>query len=218
VASSISVFYLWCDASTFTCLTIKVATGNDSDRADPEETSASIQQEANYSLLNKLVLDMCRRYNNTFRTVNMDNYYTSPVVLILLRNRGIYTRGTVKKNPRMVPSQIVLTKAEIKLFPGGYVCMSVCEFAKIQAFGCNDNNPVHMLSTVDASTQRTPVVRQRGSTKLQIPSPFQSTIMGCKVLTGMISCDPDSLWNLGMGLKNITSRISWPNWISVLLM
>jgi hypothetical protein len=54
--------------------------------------------------------------------------------------------------------------------------------------------------------------------KYRPPSPFQITTMGCKVLTGMISCDPDSLWHLGMGLKNITSRISWPNLISVLLM
>jgi hypothetical protein len=104
-------FYLLCDASTFTCLTIKVVRRNDSDPSDPEETLASIQQEANYLLLDKLVLEICLRYNNTFRTVNMENYYTSPVVLILLRNRGIYAIGTVKKNRRMVPSQIVLTEA-----------------------------------------------------------------------------------------------------------
>jgi hypothetical protein len=107
-------FYLLCDASTFTCLTIKVATRNNSDPADPEKTLASIQQETNYLLLNKLVLEMFRRYNNTFKTVNMDNYYNLPAVLILLCNRGIYARGTVKKNQRMVTSQIVLTKAEIK--------------------------------------------------------------------------------------------------------
>jgi hypothetical protein len=135
---------------TFTCLTIKVATRNDSDPADPEKNLASIQQEATYSLLNKLMLDMYRRNNNTFRTVNMDNYYTSPEVLILLHNRDIYTRRTVKKNRRMVPSHIVLTKEEIKPLPDGYVRITVCEFAKMQAFGWNDNNPVHMVSTADA--------------------------------------------------------------------
>jgi hypothetical protein len=93
-------------------------------------------------------------------------------VLILLRNRGIYARGTVKKNRKMVPSQIVLTKADIKLLPDGYVRMAVCFFAKMQAFGWNDNNPVHMFSTADVSMPRTHVVRQRGSTKLQIPPPL----------------------------------------------
>jgi hypothetical protein len=71
----------------------------------------------------------------------------------------------------MVPSQIVLTKAEIKQLPDGYVRMAVCEFSKMQAFGWNENNPFHTLSTDDASTPRTHVVRQRGSTKLQIPPP-----------------------------------------------
>jgi hypothetical protein len=107
-------FYLLCHASNVTCLTIKIATRNDSDSADPEETFVSIHQEANYFMLNKLVLEMCRRYNNTLRRVNMYNYYTSPAVLIMLRNRGIYAIGTVKKKRRLVPAQIVLTKAAIK--------------------------------------------------------------------------------------------------------
>jgi hypothetical protein len=46
--------------------------------------------------------------------------------------------------------------------------------------------------------------------KYRPPSPFQSTTMGCKVLTGMISCDPDSLWHLGMRFKQyyITHRLA----------
>jgi hypothetical protein len=83
VASSISVF-IFCDTLTFSCFTIKIAKRNDSDPTDPEETLKSIQQEAKYSLFNKHVLEMCRKYNNTFRTVNMDNYHTSPAVLILI--------------------------------------------------------------------------------------------------------------------------------------
>jgi hypothetical protein len=89
-------FYLLCDSSTFACLTIKISTRNDSDPADPEETLESIQQETNYLLLNKLV-EISHKYNTTFRTVNMDNYYNSPAVLILLHNCDMYARGTVKK-------------------------------------------------------------------------------------------------------------------------
>jgi hypothetical protein len=89
-------FYLLCDASTFACLMIKVATRNDSDAADPEETLESIQQEAHYLLLYKLVLEMCRTYNITFTMVNMGNYYTPPTLLILIHNYAFYARGTVK--------------------------------------------------------------------------------------------------------------------------
>jgi hypothetical protein len=43
-------------------LTIKVATRDDSDPADPEETFASIQQEANYLVLNKLLMEYLPQY------------------------------------------------------------------------------------------------------------------------------------------------------------
>jgi hypothetical protein len=146
--------YLICDASTFACITIKVPTRNDSDPADPEETLKNIQQGANYSMLNKLILEMCRKYNNTFCTVTMDNYYTFPAVLILLHRYGIYARGTVKKNHGVVPSQIVLTRVDCNNEHAGFVWMDgwmdVCEFANMQDFGWNDNNPVHVLSTADS--------------------------------------------------------------------
>jgi hypothetical protein len=79
----------------------------------------------------------------------MDNYYKSPTILILLRNRVIYARGKVKKNCRMVPSHIVLTKDDCRKAAGGYARMAVCEFTKMQAIGWNNNNPVHIMSTAD---------------------------------------------------------------------
>jgi hypothetical protein len=57
----------------------------------------------------------------------------------------------------MVPSQIVLTKANCKKTADGYVRMAVCKFAKMQAFGWNDNNPVHILSTADSPQKITTV-------------------------------------------------------------
>jgi hypothetical protein len=97
--------------------------------------------------------------------------------------------------------------------------MAVCEFSKMQALGWNDNNPVHMLSTADAATPWMHVVRQRGSTKLQIPSPVAIP----KYNNGMQGVDRHdqlrSRFALAYrhGFKNITSRISWPHWISVFL-
>jgi hypothetical protein len=81
----------------------------------------------------------------------------------------MYARGTVKKNRRMVSSQILLTKADCKKTADGYFRMAVCEFTKMQAFGWNDNNPVRILSTSDYSQEITTVWQQRGVAKLQIP-------------------------------------------------
>jgi hypothetical protein len=168
----------FCDASTLFCLTLKVTTRNASDPSDPEETFASIQQETNYYLLKKFVLEMCQKYNNTFRAVNMYNYHISPAILVLLRNRGIYARGTVKKNRRMVPSQTLLTKADCKKMADGYVRMAVCEFAKMQYFGWNDNNPVYILSAAYSSQERTTFWRQRVAAKLQIIPMYNDGMQG----------------------------------------
>jgi hypothetical protein len=83
-------FYILADASTFAPLALKVATRNDSDSCDPNDMLESIQEESKYSDLNKLVLHMCKKYNDTGRTFNMDNYYTSSLVRTLLRNRGFF--------------------------------------------------------------------------------------------------------------------------------
>jgi hypothetical protein len=92
---------------------------------------------------------MCRKYKNTYCVVNMDNYYTSPAILILLHNHGMYARCTGNKNRRMIPSQIVLTKADSKKESDGYVRMAVSEFTNMQNFGWNANNQVHILSTAE---------------------------------------------------------------------
>jgi hypothetical protein len=180
-------FYLLCYASTFSCLTIKVATRNDFNPVDPEETLDSVQQEANYSLLNELVLEMCRKYIKIFRTVNIDYYYTSPAVLILLHNHDIYSKGTVK-NRRMVHSQIVLTQAEIKRLPDGYVRMDMCEFSKMQAFGWNDSKKTHILSTADVSRPCMHVVHQLGSAKLQ-QQKFKESIVNHFIQAISIACE-----------------------------
>jgi hypothetical protein len=81
---------------------------------------------------------MCKKYNGTGRTITMDNFYTSPLDMILLRNIGLFARGAVLKNRHMVPSQIILTKSETANLPDGHAGMPVCEFAKMMAFGWNE--------------------------------------------------------------------------------
>jgi hypothetical protein len=94
-------------------------------------------------------------------TVNMDNYYTSTPIMILLCNRGFFARDTVLKNRFMVPSHIILTRSETANLPGGYLWMAVCEFAKMLVLGCNNKNPVHFVSTADGSEARATVWHQR---------------------------------------------------------
>jgi hypothetical protein len=61
----------------------------------------------------------------------------------------------------MVPSQIILMKSETANLPDGHARMTVCEFAKMLAFGWNDKTAVQFVSTDDGSEARTMVQRKR---------------------------------------------------------
>jgi hypothetical protein len=114
---------------------------------------------------------MYKKYNGTGIIINMDKYYTSPSVMILLCNRGLFASGTVLKNRHMAPSQIILTTSETATLTDGYARMAVCEFTKMMAFGWNDKNPVHFVSTVDGTEARLTVRRQRKNVLVNVSCP-----------------------------------------------
>jgi hypothetical protein len=49
--------------------------------------------------------------------------------------------------------------------------MDVCGFAKVQAFGWNENDTVHILSTASSSEEKTMTRGHHGEARLQIPCP-----------------------------------------------
>jgi hypothetical protein len=69
---------------------MKVATKNNSDIPDPRESMATIYNTSLLSKLNKLVMEMCKPLFGSKRTFNMDNFYTSHAVLILLLNQNVF--------------------------------------------------------------------------------------------------------------------------------
>jgi hypothetical protein len=130
---------------------MKVTTKKNSDSPDPHESMATIYNTSLLSKLNKLVMEMCKPLFGSRRTVNMDNFYTSPEVLILLLNQKVFAWGTVRKNHRMVPECIIYTTTEAEKAGRGALKWAVNLLAGIYAFGWSDGNPVHMLSTADGS-------------------------------------------------------------------
>jgi hypothetical protein len=126
-------FYLLCCVTTFACVRMKVNTKNNSDNPDPDQTMGTIYNTARMSKLNKFVMEMCQPLFGSYRTVNMDNFYTSPAVLILLNNQKVYACGTVRKNRWMVPKCIVWTKKEAKYAGRGGLQWAV--ILRIFAFG-----------------------------------------------------------------------------------
>jgi hypothetical protein len=164
-------FYFLCCATTNSCFRMKVATKNNSDSPDHHESMATIYNTSSLSKLNKLVMEMCKPLFGSKRTVNMDNFYTSHAVLILLLNQKVFARRTVRKNYHMVPECIIYTKTEVEKAGRGTLKWAVNLLAGIYAFGWSDGNLVHMMSTADGSDQVTTVSWQIGKDKRDVPAP-----------------------------------------------
>jgi hypothetical protein len=150
---------------------MKVNTKNNSDKPDADQSVGTLYSTTRMSKLNKLVIEMCKPLFGSRRTVNMDVFYTSPAVLILLKNQKVYAHGTVWKNHRMVPQCICWTKKEEEDAARGSLRWAGNTLTGIFAFGWTDGCPVHMLSKADVSHQRTTVPRQVGRDKSNVPAP-----------------------------------------------
>jgi hypothetical protein len=164
-------FYLLCCATTFACVRMKFNTKNNSDTPNADQSMGTLYNTKIMSKLNKLVMEMCKPLFGSRQTINMYIFYTSPTVLILLKNQKVYARGTVQKNLRMVPQCIVWTKKEAEDAVCGSLRWAVNTLTGIFAFGWTDGCPVHMLSTAYGSHHRTTVPRQVGRDKNNVPAP-----------------------------------------------
>ena len=169
-------FYFVCDADVYACLRFRVHTKSGSDEADGLPTKVETdfksdeEEEAEKSIMTKLVLDMVQPWFHSKRVINMDNYYTSPQVFLELKAKGLYARGTCRQNRKRFPKSIQFSKGESKNKRRGEVKVAVEEKQGMVAFGWIDGNPVHMLTTADG-TSMSKVTRRVKSEKQQIDAP-----------------------------------------------
>jgi hypothetical protein len=164
-------FYLLRCATTFDCVRMKVNTKNNNDKPDADQPMGTLNNTTRMSKLNKLVMEMLKPLFGLRGTVNMDNVYTLPGVLILLKNQKLYSRGTVLNNSRMAPQCIVWMKKEAEDAVRGSLRWAVNTLIGIFAFGWTNGCPVHMLYMTDGSHQQTTVPHQVGMDKNDVPAP-----------------------------------------------
>ena len=135
----------------------------------------------------RTVTDMCGKYNETGRIINMDNLYSSPEVFIALKKKGLYARGTVRLNRKYLPRFIKYLKKDMaNLERGSYQFASNIKY-NMSMHCWHDQNPVHMLSSCD-STIVDVVQRQSGNKKVTISCPLavKNIMRTCKQLTSSI--------------------------------
>ena len=132
-------FYMLCCATTYACFRLRMHSRDLSDSAggfvpvsqrpasatlvnndegnssepDEDENAKNKDNDKEDSRLMSLVLDMCRPLQGSGRTVNMDNYYTSPEIAVQLREMDISMRGTVHKDRYGFPRVYVSRKRRL---------------------------------------------------------------------------------------------------------
>ena len=89
--------------------------GDNNNNSDTEENNT--KEETNK--INQLILDMCKPFYHSGRTITMDNYYGSVMSIILLRQKGLFTRCTFQNNRAYSCKFLTMKKSDTKRFKRG---------------------------------------------------------------------------------------------------
>ncbi|GMF48044.1 unnamed protein product [Phytophthora fragariaefolia] len=164
--------YMLCCASSWLSLNFRLHCGSDiSDRlggvVSPGETQTLSDEVAVLSSIRKCVLEVVRPLYKTRRIVNSDNYYTSVQLLMALRLKGLYTRGTVRKTSAHFPRHVLLEKKDCSR---GVSRQGVSTDHSMVAASWHDSAIVTVISNADPSTLTT-VTRQVRAEQRSVSAP-----------------------------------------------
>ncbi|GMF34519.1 unnamed protein product [Phytophthora lilii] len=121
------------------------------------------------SATRQCVLEVVRPLYSTQRIINSDNYYTSVQLLMVLRIKGLYVRGTVRKKSSHFPKHVLLDKKDSDC-ERGTSRQGVSVDRTMVAASWYDSAIVSVVSTADASTMAT-VTRQARANRQTFSAP-----------------------------------------------
>lgn len=92
---------------------------------------AAVDNETKHcSVIRQNVLELTATIWNTKRILNTDNFYTGPILSDQLKSKGIYSRGTLRKDRSHIPKHILYTKDDLKYVKRGEYRYAVCRKSK----------------------------------------------------------------------------------------
>lgn len=114
----------------------------------------------------RVVLDLCKDFVNKNHLLFVDNFFTSPLLFIKLKQQNIFACGTVNPNRKHMPKLV----DDKQLEKGSYDWKHCKE--GVTVFKWKDNKCVHLMSTYhDASSNDTVKRKQKDGTVTNIPCP-----------------------------------------------
>ena len=94
---------------------------DDETSMDEEDAGESSEPKKTSGVMLTLIMDMCEPLFGSGRIVNMDNYYTSPMVAWMLAQEKVYLRGTCRTNRIGFPSGVSFNSKEKKNWGRGTI-------------------------------------------------------------------------------------------------
>ena len=113
------------------------------------------------------MLVLSRPLDGSNRIMNTDNLYTDVRGMLQLKQKGIYSRGTFRRNRKHIPEAILFTKGELKSASRGDYRVASDSRLKIVGASWVDGNEVNVMSNADG-TEEGAVQRQIGMQKMTI--------------------------------------------------
>ena len=141
-----------------------------SDNKEGVETGEISVAEPDPTKLVSIVMDMSKTLFGSGRIFNMENYCTSPEVVVALMKEDVFMRGTFRANRRGFLQGVIYARTEANRLGQGSIHMMVDATNGLVAFGWVDRNPVHFLTSVDG-TKTSNVTHRFGKDNHQVQAP-----------------------------------------------
>ena len=128
--------------------------------------------DKNIGLGHKVVMQLMEAYQGKGHCLFIDNFYTSPALLLELLDKGTYCTGTVRTNRRNFPDALRPSKKHQM----GSFRFATCRKAKLTAAWWQDCRDVYVMSTMHNLSATTVLKRPKGEREKQ-PTPCPTAIV-----------------------------------------
>lgn len=122
----------------------------------------------------KVVLALCKTIKTKPAIVTMDNFFTSPELVYILRHEcGIFSLGTIRANPFRGCQDLLPSDNQMKKKQRGYSTRVVCNTNKLAVVKRYDNKVVTLISSYIDSQPIETIKRfsKESRTKADVPCP-----------------------------------------------
>jgi len=117
----------------------------------------------------RVVFDLLNGFQGKNHLLNVDNFYTSPELLINLLEIGVYCTGTVRKNRKYFPQELVPSDKSMAM--GNYRFATSERFSLTTAWW-KDRRNVFVMSSLHKQATEMVLKQPKGSKdKVEIPCP-----------------------------------------------